>query len=259
VPPALVGVPYDHERLMNSSGPASRRPPVAWRSAPARSHLTIAVLSTLVIAAVACGSASPSQQVSFPTADGGTVVADFYAANGPDALVLAHGAAFDKGSWASFATWLASRGHQVLAINFRGYGRSTAGRDSQALFEDVLGAVRYLHAHGVTRVAVLGASMGGGVAAEADVRAAPGEIDRVILLSPLPIADPEKLRGPVLFIASQDEAMVTQVAEQYRHAPEPKQFILLRGTAHGQHIFATDQAERLRTTVAEFLEQRSTP
>lgn len=38
-----------------------------------------------------------------------------------DAVVPAHGAAFDKTSWASFASWLAGRGHQVLAIDFR-YG-----------------------------------------------------------------------------------------------------------------------------------------
>jgi predicted alpha/beta hydrolase len=64
--------------------------------------------------AVACSNPSPSREVLFPTADGGTVVADFHAASGSDAVVLAHGAAFDKASWASFASWLADRGHQVL-------------------------------------------------------------------------------------------------------------------------------------------------
>jgi pimeloyl-ACP methyl ester carboxylesterase len=98
--------------------------------------------------------------------------------------------------------------------------------------------------------------MGGGAVAEAAVRAAPGEIDRVILLSPVPVTDPEHLRGPVLFVASENEPMVAQVTAQYRRSPEPKQLILLPGAAHGQHIFATEQAERLRTTVAEFLEQR---
>jgi pimeloyl-ACP methyl ester carboxylesterase len=88
--------------------------------------------------------------VSFSTSDGHTVVADLYAARVSDAVVLAHGAAFDKASWAPFATWLAGRGHQVLAIDFRGYGRSTPGTDSRALFEDVLAAVRYLHGRGVT-------------------------------------------------------------------------------------------------------------
>jgi dienelactone hydrolase len=168
--------------------------------------------------------------------------------------VPAHGASFDKASWAPFASWLAGRGHQVLAIDFRGYGRSTAGADSQALFEDVLAAVSYLHGRGVTRIAVLGASMGGGAVAEAAVRAVAGEIDRVILLSPVPIPDPEHLRGPALFVTSQNEPMVAHVTEQYQRAPEPKQLVLLPGTAHAQHIFATDQAERLRTTVAVFLD-----
>ena len=224
-----------------------------------RTHLTIAIVlvTAFVATAVACGGPSQSREVSFPTADGGTVFADLYAASSPDAVVLAHGAAFDKASWAPFATWLAGRGHQVLALDFRGYGRSRAGTDSRALFEDVLGAVRYLHALGVTRVAVLGASMGGRAAAEAAVRAAPGEIYGSVLLSPVPIADPEHLRGPVFFIASREEPMVAQITEQYRRVPEPKQLIFLPGTAHGQHILATEQAEPLRTTVAEFLEARS--
>jgi pimeloyl-ACP methyl ester carboxylesterase len=224
--------------------------PKCVRSRP----IAVALLSAVMTAA--CGGTSRSPEVSFRTADGGTVVADLYAASGSDGVVLAHGAAFDKASWAPFATWLAGRGHQVLAIDFRGYGRSTAGADSRALFEDVLGAVRYLHGLGVTRVAVLGASMGGGAAAEAAVRAAHDEIDRVILLSPVAIANPEHLPGPVLFIASEKEPIVAQVTEQYQRAPEPKQLVVIPGAAHAQHIFATDQAERLRTTVAEFLEQR---
>jgi pimeloyl-ACP methyl ester carboxylesterase len=214
----------------------------------------IALLSAILTTAMTCGGTPPSREVSFASADGGNVVADLYASKGSDAVVLAHGAAFDKASWAPLAIWLAGRGHEVLAIDFRGYGGSTAGRDSHALFEDVLAAVRYLRSNGVTRVTVLGASMGGGAVAEAAVRAAPGEIDRVILLSPVPIADPEHLRGPVLFIASQGEPMAAQVTEQYRRTPEPKRLVLLPGAAHAQHIFVTEQAERLKTTIARFLE-----
>lgn len=109
----------------------------------------IALLSAVMTAAVACGSAFPSREVSCPTADGGTVVADFYAASGSDGVVLAHGAAFNKASWASFASWLVGRWHQVLAIDFRGYGRST-GRGLHPLVEDVLAAARHMHRHGVT-------------------------------------------------------------------------------------------------------------
>jgi hypothetical protein len=58
-----------------------------------RAHLTIAIvlLSAIVATAVACGGVSQSREVSFPTADGCTVVADLNAARGSDALVLAHG------------------------------------------------------------------------------------------------------------------------------------------------------------------------
>jgi dipeptidyl aminopeptidase/acylaminoacyl peptidase len=117
-----------------------------------RRMIAILLLGVFLTAAVACSRPSPSQEVSFPTADGGTVVADLYAASGSDAVVLAHGAVFDKASWAPFATWLAGRGHQVLAIDFRGYGRLTAGTDSHALLDDMLAAGRYLHGQ---RVSVL--------------------------------------------------------------------------------------------------------
>ena len=224
------------------------------RRVPPALTTAIALLSTFLTGAVACNSASASREVSFPTADGGTVVADLYTARGSDAVVLAHGAAFDKASWPPLASWLAGRGHQVLAIDFRGYGRSTGGTEAHALFEDVLAAVRYLHGRGVTRVAVLGASMGGGAAAEGATRTAPGDIDRVILLSPVPITEPERLRGPLLFITSEKEPMAARVTEQYQRAPQPKQLVLLPGIAHALHIFATDQAERLKMAVIEFLE-----
>ena len=222
---------------------------------PACLITAIALLSAVMAGVVSCDGTSPSGEVSFLTADGGTVFADVYAASASDAVVLAHGAAFDKASWRPLAVWLAGRGHQVLAVDFRGYGRSTAGTDRRALFEDVVAAVRYMRGRGATRVAVLGASMGGGAVAEAVTRAVPGEIDRVILLSPTPIANPQNLRGPLLFIASEKEPMIAQITEEYQRAPEPKQLVLLLGTAHAQHIFATDQAERLKTAVAEFLER----
>ena len=52
----------------------------------------IALLSAVMTGVVACSSAAPSQEVSFSTAVGGTVVAEVYAATGSDAVVLAPGA-----------------------------------------------------------------------------------------------------------------------------------------------------------------------
>ena len=123
----------------------------------------------------------------------------------------------------------------------------------KALFEDVLGAVRYLHANGAAHVSVVGGSMGGGAAGEAAVRASPGEIDRIVLLSPAPVATPERVGGDKLVVASEHEPAVDRIKALYEKMPEPKRLVLLPGTAHAQHIFATEQGERLTATVTDFL------
>ena len=71
-------------------------------------------------------SAQGFAEISFPTADGGTVYGNLYG-EGLHAVLLAHGAVFDKESWDGLAQFLSAEGYQVLAIDFRGYGKSTAG------------------------------------------------------------------------------------------------------------------------------------
>ena len=80
-------------------------------------------------------------------------------------MLLAHGAVFDKESWDELAQAFSAAGYQALAIGFRGYGKSTAGRSGNALYQDVLAGIRYLHSAGSEQVSVIGASMGGGAVA----------------------------------------------------------------------------------------------
>lgn len=195
--------------------------------------------------------AQPPQTVSFPTRDGGEIYANLYPA-GKRSIVLAHGAIFNKESWEPLAQFLAENGLTVLAIDFRGYGKSRPGRQSRAMELDILAAIQFLKQSG-HNVSVLGASMGGGAAARAAIAAEPGAIDKLILLSPVPVAHPEKIQGNKLFIASKDEPMASQVKAQYRLAPEPKQLQLIDGSAHAQHIFKTGHGEELRKIIVDFL------
>lgn len=193
-------------------------------------------------------------EVSFETTDSGIVFANMYG-EGDHAVVLAHGAIFNKESWDSIARLLSSKGLKVLAIDFRGYGKSKSGSKGRgALYEDILAAVRYLHREGSKRVSVIGGSMGGGAAAQAAVEASEGEIDRLIFLSPVPIVNPELIKGNKLFIASENERLVSKIKDQYKSAPEPKKLVLLKGSAHAQHIFKTDQSEQLTKLILEFLD-----
>lgn len=193
------------------------------------------------------------RDVTFTTADGGTIDADLYG-SGTHGVVFAHGAIFNKESWAPIARRMAAKGFQALAINFRGYGRSHGGSNPGAQDQDVLAAVRWLHAHGAKKVSVVGGSMGGGAAGKAATEVRSGEIDKLVLLSPMPIAHPERLKAAsILYIASRDEGLAPRVREQYARATEPKKLILLPGSAHAQNIFATGEAQALSDAIVGFL------
>ncbi len=212
---------------------------------------TIAIVRPAAPAAAAPAATGP-QSLRIATDDGGSIEADLYP-GGPHAVVLAHGAVFDKGSWGPLLGPLRAAGLTVLAINFRGYGASRAGSDPRGLWRDVLAAVRDLHDRGYATVSVIGGSMGGGAAARAVVESRPGEIESTVLLSPVPIARPERLKGRLLFVVSREEGLYGRVLEQYRRAPEPRQLLELPGDAHAQHVFRTPQLGPLVQAVVAFL------
>ena len=219
-------------------------------------QLLIIVVALLVVAA-----ASAQTTVSFPTDDGGLVYADVYGES-DRAVVLAHGGQFNKESWKKQAEALEAAKFRVLALDFRGYGKSKGPGDSDPmdapLYHDVLAAVRYLRKTGAKRVSVVGASMGGWAAGDASIASQPGEIDRLIFLGSAPSGRADKLRCPSLFIVARDDASedgprLPGIREQYAKAPEPKELIILEGSAHAQFLFQTDQGERVMHEILRFL------
>ncbi len=216
------------------------------------------LLAAIVLAAPACAQ----DHVSFSARDGWVIHADLYG-TGDRGVVLAHGGRFEKGSWEKQARILVNAGFRVLAIDLRGSGLSKEGpRSLRSDFGsplDVLAAVRYLHENGAKTVSVVGASMGGDAAEGALGEAKPGEIDRVVLLAHGAYGPPEKLKGRKLFIVSRDDLgpggqpRLTRIRAQYEKAPEPKELVILEGSAHAQFIFQTDEGERLMHEILRFL------
>ncbi|HTS30077.1 MAG TPA: alpha/beta fold hydrolase [Bryobacteraceae bacterium] len=205
--------------------------------------------------------ASAQQTTSFPTDDGGRIYGDLYG-EGTRAVVLAHGGRFNKESWRNQANALASAGFRVLAIDFRGYGRSQGPGltdfDGAPYHKDVLAAVRYLKTHGAKTVSVVGGSFGGSAAGDASIEAAPGEIDRVVFLGAEPNRPADKLHSRSLFIVARDDSngagpRLPGIRAQYERAPEPKELIVLEGSAHAQFLFETDQRERVMREILRFL------
>jgi pimeloyl-ACP methyl ester carboxylesterase len=207
------------------------------------------------------GAAAAQKTVSFPTEDGGLVYADAYG-EGVRGVVLAHGGRFNKESWEQQARTLASAGFQVLAIDFRGYGKSKGPGDAHPmdapLHLDVLAAVRYLRETGAKSVSIVGGSMGAGAAGDASIASRPGQIDRLVFLGGSPNGPAEKLKSASLFIVARDDSnddgpRLPRIQEQYKNAPEPKALIILEGSAHAQYLFQTDQAERVMREILKFL------
>jgi len=213
-------------------------------------------LLTVMLVTAALGLVpAPQELVSFPTSDGGHVYADVYG-EGAHGVALAHGGVFNKESWERQARALAAAGLRVVAIDFRGRGQSRGGPESSAgggLRFDVLAAVRYLRETGAEVVSVVGASMGGGAAAEAAIEAAPGEIDRLVLLAHAAVGAPERIKGRKLFIASRGDQGMARIRDQYERAQDPKELVLLDGSAHAQFIFETAEGERLMREILRFL------
>lgn len=214
----------------------------------------------LTAAMLAMASASLAQQaVRFATEDGGTVHADLYG-NGDRGLVLAHGGQFTKSGWETQAHAFSDAGFRVLAIDMRGYGQSKGDPSRPGdYYLDVLAAARYLREHGAKTVSIVGASMGGGAAAEASVHARDGKIDRIVLLAHSSIEHPERMKARKLFITARDDPRadgtprLVQIRDQFTKAPEPKELVVLEGSAHAQHLFKTPAGAQLMKEILRFL------
>lgn len=218
-------------------------------------------LILVIVAWLLMGHAAAQKTVSFPTDDRGVVYADIYG-EGDRAVVLAHGGQFNKESWQKQAQTLVAAKFRVLALDFRGYGKSRGPGDSDPmdapLYQDVLAAVRYLRNSGAKTVSVVGASMGGWAAGDASIASKPGEIDRVVFLGSAPGGPADKLKCPSLFIVARDDASgdgprLPGIRRQYEKAPQPKELIILEGSAHAQFLFQTDQGERVMREIIRFL------
>lgn len=126
------------------------------------------------------------------------------------------------------------------------------------LYQDVLAAVRYLRKSGAKTVSVVGASMGRWAAGDASIASKPGEIDRLVFLGSAPSGSADKLKSPSLFIVARDDTSgdgprLPGIRAQYEKSPQPKELIILEGSAHAQFLFQTDQADRVMREIIRFL------
>jgi hypothetical protein len=90
------------------------------------------------------------------------------------------------------------------------------------------------------------------------IQSAPGEIDRIVLLGAAPNLPADKLKSRALFIVARDDSngsglRLPGIRAQYERAPQPKDLIVMDGSAHAQFLFQTDEGSRVMHEIVGFL------
>jgi dienelactone hydrolase len=217
----------------------------------------------LVASVLSLGFSAFAQQTVAIPVPGATkeVRGDLYG-SGSRAVILVHGGGRTKESWRKQTPALTDAGFVVLAIDFRGdftndKGLAISEGSDEDNAADILAAAAYLRKRGAKSVSCIGASMGGYALAEADSMSKGGEFDRIVLLASS-AGDATTLKGRKLFIVARDDARqsgprLPEISDSYAKAPQPKELVVLEGSAHAQSLFDTDQGPRLMREMLRFL------
>jgi dienelactone hydrolase len=212
--------------------------------------------------------------VRFKAADG-TSLDGVMVGSGTAGVVLAHEYLADLcGAW-PFADYLAKRGLRAFAVDLRCFGLSSCpeGDAKGRVVDDVVAAVAELRRRGATRVALVGASMGGSAVLVAGTRVQP-PVDAVVELSGQ--ADPTnqigiplnagaavaQLAAPTMFMVANNDAYTTVDETRAMHQAAKagdKRLEVLSGEFDGRHGWGllTDTSggkfSSAATTVTEFV------
>lgn len=249
---------------------------------PTRSPVRAAVLAIAVALVASCSAKeqirsealAASTPVTFESSDGVELAGRLFGPEGATAgVVLAHMLPADQSAWFDTAAALGERGYRVLTFNFRGYcpggdaGCSQGEKRIDAAPADLEGAVAYLRSQGVSRVALVGASMGGTAALRVAGEEEAG-IEAVITLS-APEAISGLTAGPdvmatvsaaKLFIAATGDPTAAQAAEAfYNHSMQPKRYEIVTSDDHGTDLLEGNQGARVKELIYGWLAQYLAP
>jgi dienelactone hydrolase len=191
---------------------------------PAQATTTTAVaLQPLEQPASRCGTATTQATlVRFQAADG-TSLNGVLVGRGPVGVVLVHQYPSDLCGFWPFADYLAKRGLRAFAIDLRCFGRSACpeGEAKGQVVDDLDAAAAELRRRGVTRVALVGASMGGAAVLIAGTRVKPpvaavvslsGEADPTNLVGGIQLnagAVVDQLTVPTMFVVATNDQYVS--------------------------------------------------
>lgn len=197
----------------------------------------------------------------------------------PKVLLVLHGNAENIGYGLARLKSFAQLGTNVLALDYRGYGKSEGSPDERGVYRDAEAAYRYLteiRRFAPRDIVVYGQSLGGAVAIDLASRHECGGLIvessftsgremarrafRIPLFEYVPqsrfdsLAKIRNVRCPILIVhGTRDEVIPFAMGQRlYEAAPEPKTFLAVEGAGHNDVFLVGGEKylETLRTLVA---------
>jgi pimeloyl-ACP methyl ester carboxylesterase len=230
----------------------------------------------LALSAIGCNQAQniraqalrDSHPVTFRAQDGNQLAGRLF---GPDTasagVVLSQMVPSDQSAWFDFADRLGVAGYRVLTFDLSGVcpggdaGCSKGASAPQGAWQDVMAAQAYLRAQGVTRIALVGAGLGGTASLVVAARQPPG-LEAVITLSAAAstgglAAGPDVVQtitAAKLFLAGDDDTLGADSAQAfYDSSVPPKDVQLLTTADQGTDLLTGNQGEQTGNLIVGWL------
>jgi pimeloyl-ACP methyl ester carboxylesterase len=244
-----------------SPPPASAQPAASSPSAaPSRPRATVGPIGSTCL--------TPQEQaavVRFPS-DSGVDLGGVLLGGGHRGVVLVHETHASLCEWMPYARWLARRGHRVLAFDLNGLGSSPAspGSPSAPRWDlDVAAAAGVLRDHGASRVALVGANIGGIASLVAATEVEPPVEVVVVLSAQVEMSGLDgrtaaaNLRQPVLYVTStSDEYLGDMRALAAATSAAPVRLEVVDVIGHGVDLVdpeMTPKADAVRALIEQFI------
>jgi hypothetical protein len=201
----------------------------------------------------------PSQPVSFLSEKGVTLQGTLYG-HGTHGIILSNEGNNESGPWLPVALQLAQNGYLVLSYMYRDRVTTSHQLSVHAL-TDLRAAITFLRVHNVTKLVLIGASLGALVTVkEATVK----KFDALVVISApigyqdVQLSDTElqAITVPKLFVTSDlNDPFTRDTLHMFDVTPDPKEKLVYPGVKHGISLFEGDTGAALLPSLLQFLQR----
>ena len=232
--------------------------------------LTLILIHLLTACAAPASTPTPSplppsptpapRTITFYTPDGAAIEGVLYGSGNTAVIFSVMGNC--KRGWEDMADLVAKNGMMALTYQWRGCKPNSVDEvQIQKFLDDTRSAIDFIKAQGVSKIVLVGASLGGCASAKLALESDASGL--IVIASPPSISqwgfevDSADLNTdiPKLFITAENDGTVPVDTTRalYDLAADPKEWQTYPGSAHGTDLFETDSKVELQDRILQFI------